>query len=77
MVTVNSLDNLDKELWFKIKHRILLTKDILLYKMNITMNDRCVLCNGERETIEHLFIYCQKTFVSLGLCRKFAQEIYR
>ena len=24
------------------------------------MNDRCVLCNGEKETIEHLFIYCQK-----------------
>ena len=53
------LDHDDRDVWYKLKHRILPTKDKLL-KMKITKDDTCPLCNVERETIEHLFIYCQK-----------------
>ena len=28
--------------------------------MNIVTDDKCPLCNTETETLEHLFIYCQK-----------------
>ena len=53
------LDFEDRDIWFKLKHRILPTKDKLL-KMKITTDNICPLCSNETETIEHLFIYCQK-----------------
>ena len=46
------LDHEDRDLWFKLK----------LMKMKITPDDTCPLCGVEKETIEHLFIYCQKHF---------------
>ena len=53
------IDSYERDLWFKIKHRILPTKSIL-YKINITADNICPLCDNEPETVEHLFIYCIK-----------------
>ena len=53
------IDQTDRDLWFRLKHRILPTKD-KLYKMKITVDNKCLLCNEEIETIEHLFLYCEK-----------------
>ena len=53
------LDHSDRDLWYKLKHRILPTKD-KLFKMNIVTDDKCPLCNTETENLEHIFIYCQK-----------------
>ena len=51
------LDADDRNIWFKIKHKILPTKDKL--KMyGITKDDICPMCKTNVETIEHLFINC-------------------
>ena len=52
----NILSHEDRDLWFKIKHRILPTKD-RLFKMKITEDNKCTFCRNI-ETIEHLFLYC-------------------
>ena len=56
----NLLDHDDKDIWFRIKHRTLPTKD-KLYMMGSSHDDLCCLCESNLETIEHLFLYCQKT----------------
>ena len=53
------LDFKDKDLRFKLKHRILPTKD-KLKNYGITQENSCPLCKDNIETIEHLFIYCIK-----------------
>ena len=50
------IDQTDRDLWFRLKHRILPTKD-KVYKIKI-MDNTCLLCNEETETVEHLFLYC-------------------
>ena len=35
------------------------TKD-KLYKIKITFDNTCLLCNEEIETVEQLFLYCEK-----------------
>ena len=51
------LDHDDRDLWYKLKQRILPTKNKLKH-MGITSDDLCPLCNIEKETIEHLFLTC-------------------
>ena len=51
------LDFKDKDLWFKLKHRIIPTKD-KLKNYGITQENNCPLCKDNIETIKHLFIYC-------------------
>ena len=48
----------ERDLWFRLKHKILPTKDKLCFG-GITDNDKCLLCNMHKETIEHIFIECQ------------------
>ena len=54
----HSKDNQFKWFQHRIIHRILGTQD-LLFKMKITDNPRCRLCNTANETIEHLFLTCE------------------
>ena len=42
-----------------LRHRILPTNDILC-KMGMETNTKCGICKQEKETVEHLFIYCKK-----------------
>ena len=51
----------ESDLWFKLKHKILPTKD-KLYSFGITDNDICLLCKKSKETIEHLFIECDTCY---------------
>ena len=51
-------DNQFKLFQHHIIHRILGNQD-LLFKMKITDNPRCRLCNTANETIEHLFLTCE------------------
>ena len=53
------MDVCDKDIWFKLKHRILPTKD-KLERWGITDDNLCPLCKASKETIEHLFINCTK-----------------
>ena len=54
------LDPEDKQFWYKLKFRILPTKD-LLFKIGKVGDVLCPLCKTEVETHEHLFIYCTYT----------------
>ena len=54
------MDPDDKQFLYKLKHRILPTKDVL-YKIGIVKELTCPLCNVEKESHEHLFIYCTST----------------
>ena len=54
------MDSDDKQFMYKLRHRILPTKDVLL-KIGIVREESCPLCNVERETHEHIFIYCSHT----------------
>ena len=58
-----SIDYDDKDLWFRLRHRILPTKEIL-FKCHMDNDNKCGLCKQEVETIEHLFIYCNRTWLS-------------
>ena len=57
------LDHDDSDLWFRLRNRILSTKDIL-HKMGKVKEIKCGLCKIESESIEHLFIYCSITMES-------------
>ena len=46
-----------KEIHFRIVHRILTTKTLLLH-LGITENDLCSYCANSRETIKHLYLEC-------------------
>ena len=54
------LDPQDKDFMYKVRHRILATKDFLL-KIGKVNDSVCVLCESEVETHEHLFIHCVRT----------------
>ena len=58
-----SIDYDDKDLWFRLRHRILPTKDFL-FKCHMDNDNKCGLCKQEVETFEHLFIYCNRTWPS-------------
>lgn len=58
-----AIDHEDKDLWFRLRHRILPTKDTLS-RMKMVNDRLCGLCLQEDETIEHLFIYCRITWKS-------------
>ena len=58
-----SMDDQDRDLWFRLRHRILPTNDVL-HKMDKTPHLKCGLCKTEMENLEHLFIYCIKTLDS-------------
>ena len=53
-------DNNLKWFQFRLLHRILGVNS-LLYKMKISDNHYCRLCNSNEETIVHLFVECQKS----------------
>ena len=57
----NIVDAKDKDILFRLCHRILPTRD----KLN-TMNVECPFCKTDNETIEHLFIYCKNIWLNLG-----------
>ncbi|XP_050211980.1 uncharacterized protein LOC126662137 [Mercurialis annua] len=54
--------------WLAIKHR-LKTRD-KLFKWGVINDDKCVFCNGETETVEHLFFNCA---ISKSIMRKVLQ----
>ena len=56
-----SIDYEDRDLWFRLRHRILPVND-KLQKMNKVDEIKCGICKQEDETIEHLFIYCKTTW---------------
>ena len=49
-------DHEDKDLWIRLRHRILPT-NLILQKMRMVNDNKC----EEEETIEHLLIYCRNT----------------
>ena len=60
-----SIDYDDRDLWFRLRHRILPTCDVLQKMKKIEPKDnQCGLCKQEEETIEHVFIYCKCTWTS-------------
>ena len=46
---------------YKLRHRILPTKDVLL-KKGVVKELACTLCYVNNETHEHIFIYCTHTW---------------
>ena len=46
-----------KWLQMRIIHRIIAT-NIVLNKMGVTANTQCSFCNGEKDSIEHMFWKC-------------------
>ena len=73
------LDSNDKIFCYKLKHRVLPTRDVLL-KMQKVPDPLCPLCRTENESHQHLFIYCSGTinawvFVE-GLLRKYTGNKY-
>ena len=54
----NVLDVKDKDVIFRLCHRILPTRDKLVH-MGITDKVECPLCKSATETTEHLFLYCK------------------
>ena len=59
--TMKILDHSDKDLWYRIKHIILPTLDVL-HKMGKVCNQTCCFCDHAEESLEHLFIFCIKTW---------------
>ena len=55
------MDPDDKQFMYKLRHRILPTKDVLL-KIGVVKELTCPLCNTNNETHEHIFIYCTHTW---------------
>ena len=47
-----------RDFQFKIINRILVT-NIFLFKINKKDNDLCSYCQGEAESIIHLFVRCE------------------
>ena len=68
--TCKMMDHEDKDLWFRVRHRILPYNDNLC-KMGMETNTKCGICKQEKETVEHLFIY----FVE-NILRKYTGNIY-
>ena len=60
------MDPDDRNFWFKLKHMILPTKDVLC-KTGLDIDKVCPLCNSEPESHSHLFIYCSHTWVAWNL----------
>ena len=58
-----NIDHEDKDLWFRLRHRIPPTNAILKKMRMVNNNNKCGLCKQEEETIEHLFIYCKNTWI--------------
>ena len=48
-----------RELHFKILNNIFPT-NILLFKIKISTNDKCIFCVNDQDYIEHFFFYCSK-----------------
>ena len=60
-----NIDHEDKDLWFRLRHRIVPTNNILRKMNKIRPHEnQCGICKQEEETIEHLFIYCKHTWPS-------------
>lgn len=55
----NIMDAKDKDILFRLYHRILPTRD-KLNRMEITDRVDCPFCKSDTETVEHLFLYCNK-----------------
>jgi hypothetical protein len=56
------LDTKTREFQFKILHRIVFTKK-LLFKIGKTASPLCSFCSKYDETIEHLFLDCEKVLI--------------
>ena len=56
----NLLDPEDRHFWFKLKHMILPTRDVL-HKIGMAIELKCPMCETEQESHQHLFIYCIQT----------------
>ena len=54
------LDHEDRQFLYKLRFRILPTKDVL-HKIGKVDEVVCPLCEIENESHEHLFIYCSRT----------------
>jgi hypothetical protein len=48
-----------KEVWFKILHQVLTVRQVM-FKLKIINTCLCPLCGKQAESIEHLFILCDK-----------------
>jgi hypothetical protein len=48
-----------KEVWFKIIHQVITVRQSM-FEMKILNTCVCPLCGNRPETIEHLFIQCEK-----------------
>ena len=57
----NIMDAKDKDILFRLYHKILPTRD-QLYRMKITNIVECPFCKTDTETVEHLFLYCTRWF---------------
>ncbi len=64
-----TLDNKLRQFYFKLLHRILITRKELK-RFGITDNDRCTEC-GRPDSLEHSFLQCQAT---LGLYNNILQR---
>ena len=60
-------------LQYRILHRIL-PVNYYLKKINLVSSDCCSFCNNEVETIQHVFIGCEKVS---NLCSSLSMHIYR
>lgn len=69
---INSITDVNLK-WFQLRiiHRIIGT-NVILKEMGIEVNNRCGLCNRERENIEHIFWYCN---VSQDFWKKLSELI--
>ncbi len=60
-----SFDTKLQSFQYKLLHHAIFTNTKLV-KMNIVESSLCTFCNSERETIPHLFWFCEKTNLFLG-----------
>ena len=79
VVGLHQMDHEDRDIWFRLKHRILPTKD-KLQKMGITNDKMCLLCKRSEETVEHIFLSCPKHLdawiFAEGKLRKYNNDKY-
>ena len=64
---------LEKDTWFRLKHRNLPTKDNLK-RWGVIQEDLCSLCGHEKESLEHLFITCEKHLDAWALVEHLIQK---